>query len=71
VRLTDAIEIDEFAVEIVYDFYLGWRLVKEYLSAARERLNVCGVLGDERKYGRCKTVFAADIAQWASHGRIS
>ena len=50
-------------VEIVQHFHVRRRLVKEHLGAARERLDVGRVLGQQRNDFLGQAVLAADVRQ--------
>ena len=65
-------EVDDLAVAVVENLNARWLFVEEHLGAARERLYVGGVLGQQGDDLVGKTVLAADVADGSNHwaGRL-
>lgn len=62
------VEVDHLRIEVVDDFYLGWRLGKEDSSPAEEGFTVEIVFGDERQDGVYHRLLTTVIRNGCFHG---
>jgi hypothetical protein len=66
-RLADAKEVDQIAVEVVENFNLRWWFMKEDLSTAGEGLDVGQVWRELGSEGVSNAVLATNIRERALH----
>lgn len=69
--LADAVEVNDFMIEIVQDFHLGWGLSKEYLRSTRECLDVRQMLRKYFNHPLCQPVLPTYVRKRSSHFLVS
>src|SRR5664280_1470640 len=63
----NAEEIHDLSVEVIQHLDLGRLLVKEHLSASRERFDIRRVFRKERNHPLGQCPFSANVREWSNH----